>query len=349
MAGRSGKSSKMVWIVGGIWGLALILGAVILLGLNVGFVPFSGNLAGAQPPFETLEFEPVVTFTPRISAVEAGPDADSGMVLNPTETLAMIPTQTPGPTPTPIIFPTMRATSDALWEGPLVIGYSVQDRPIEVWRFGQGPRKYLIVAGIHGGYEINTIELADQLISYFSKRPQVVPSDATLFILRSLNPDGEQLEHKKEGRGNAHNVDLNRSFPTGWEPVWDRDGCWDLLELNAGQYPASEPETVALMAFVLENPVIAVISYHSAAPGFYPAGEPLDPSSVALSEYLSRVTGYPYPAYYTGCYMTGSLVDWTLTTGAAGADVELSTHWDTEFDLNLNLVLALLRWMPPEE
>ena len=205
-----------------------------------------------------------------------------------------------------------------------------------------------MVAGIHGGYEINTIELADELIAYFSRRPEVVPSDATLFIVRSLNPDGEQLAHKKEGRGNAHSVDLNRSFPVGWEPVWDRDGCWDLLELNAGQYPASEPETVALMAFVLENPVIAVVSYHSAAPGFYPAGEPLDPNSVALSKYLSNVTGYPYPAYYTGCYMTGSLVDWTLSTGAAGTDVELSTHWDTEFPLNLNLVLALLRWTPPE-
>jgi hypothetical protein len=44
--------------------------------------------------------------------------------------------------------------------------------------------------------------------------------------------------------------------------------------------------------------------------------------------------------------MTGSLVDWSLATGAPGADVELSTHWDTEFDLNLNLVLALTRWEP---
>ena len=169
-----------------------------------------------------------------------------------------------------------------------------------------------------------------------------------LFIIRPLNPDGETMPHKKEGRANANDVDLNRSFPVGWSPTWDRDGCWDLLELNAGPHPASEPETSALMAFVLENPVTAVISYHSAAPGFYPAGEPRDPDSIALSQYLSRATNgeYPYPPYITGCYMTGSLVDWTLATGAPGADVELSTHWDTEFNLNLNLVLALLRWEP---
>jgi hypothetical protein len=47
--------------------------------------------------------------------------------------------------------------------------------------------------------------------------------------------------------------------------------------------------------------------------------------------------------------MTGSLVDWTLATGAPGADVELATHWDTEFDIHLNVVLALLRWEPPIE
>ncbi|MGD2026741.1 MAG: M14 family metallopeptidase, partial [Anaerolineales bacterium] len=180
--------------------------------------------------------------------------------------------------------------------------------------------------------------------------PDAVPTGATLYLIRALNPDGATMPHKKEGRSNANQVDLNRSFPVGWSADWNRDGCWDMLELNAGTHPASEPETIALMAFVLENPVIAVISYHSAAPGFYPAGEPTDPNSAALSTYLSKVTGYPYPAVVTGCYMTGSLVDWTLTTGAAGADVELSTHWDTEFNVNLNLVQALLRWEPePEE
>jgi len=349
MTGKSERHSKLGWIVGGIWVVVLFLAGGIVLALNIGDLTTGVEAAVVEMPVSPTEFEPIATYTPRISAIEATPEVKSALVVLPTETPALIPTHTPGPSPTPIVFPTIQPTNDALWEGPIVVGYSVQERPIEVWRFGQGPRKYLVVAGIHGGYEVNTIELADQLINYFSRNPNVVPSDATLFILRSLNPDGEVLEHKKEGRGNAHDVDLNRSFPVGWEPTWDRDGCWDLLELNSGRYPASEPETVALMAFVLENPVIAVISYHSAAPGFYPAGEPLDPNSIALSKYLSNVSGYPFPAYYTGCYMTGSLVDWTLSAGAAGADVELATHWDTEFDIHLNTVFALLRWMPTEE
>ena len=124
-----------------------------------------------------------------------------------------------------------------------------------------------MVGGIHGGDESNTIYLTDRLITYFSKKPDAVPSNATLFILRSLNPDGEALPHKKEGRSNANLVDLNRSFPDDWSAEWSREGCWDLMELNAGKYPASEPETVALMAFVLENELVDICTcgVHTAA------------------------------------------------------------------------------------
>jgi predicted deacylase len=345
MANETNSRSKLGWIVGGIWIGVIVIGGVIFL--LAGFSPPAASGADANLSGELATLQQIPSYAPPTATLLSTFTPLPTEVL-PTNTPALIPTQTPGPTPTSIVFPTMVPTSDVLWEGPLVIGYSVQNRPIEVWRFGQGARKYLVVAGIHGGYEINTIELADQLITYFSRKPGAVPSDATLFIIRSLNPDGESMPHKKEGRANAHDVDLNRSFPVGWSATWDRDGCWDLLELNAGPHPASEPETIALMAFVLENPVIAVISYHSAAPGFYPAGEPRDPDSIMLSKYLSQATDgeYPYPAYNTGCYLTGSLVDWTLAAGAAGADVELATHWDTDFDINLNLVKALLRWQP---
>ncbi len=79
----------------------------------------------------------------------------------------------------------------ALWR--IVIGQSVQDRPIEVYRFGTGKHERLIVAGIHGGREANTIALADQLIEYLQKNPERIPADVSLYILRSLNPDGEAL------------------------------------------------------------------------------------------------------------------------------------------------------------
>ena len=205
MSKKTNRQPKLGWIVGGIWLAVIFLGGALFIFLGGAGFSSSPEAAAAvdglfpaapQPVEPTSTVEYIVTFPPKESP-----------------TAAMIPTSTPGPSPTPIVFPTIRATSDAPWEGPIVIGYSVEERPIEVWRFGQGPRKYLVV---HGGYEINTIELTDQLIRYFSSKPESVPSDATLFILRSLNPDGESLPHKKEGRANANDVDLNRSFPVGW-------------------------------------------------------------------------------------------------------------------------------------
>ncbi|MCB2178681.1 hypothetical protein KQH61_04620 [bacterium] len=351
MTKQTNSRSKLGWVVGGIWIVVILLaGGIWLLMDNFSAgaalseadagAPVQDALSAApmDTPTATLTGEPLAADMPTATLAAQLPDA--------TNTPALIPTKTFGPTPTPIDFPTMMPTNEALWEGPLTIGYSVEGRPLEMWRFGRGENKYLVVAGIHGGYEINTIQLADQLIAYFSQKPDAVPANATLYILRSMNPDGETKPYKKVGRGNANDVDLNRSFPVEWSATWDHTGCWDYLELNAGQHPASEPETIAVMAFMLETPVIAVVSYHSAAPGFYPAGDPLDPNSDALATYLSQVSGYPYPAVVTGCYMTGALVDWALTTGAAGVDVELTDHWETEFNVNLNLVLALLRWEP---
>jgi hypothetical protein len=343
MANKVEKQDLIKGAVVGIWLGVILAGAALFIVLSQHNAT-AALLEDSQPSPDLTEVK-----TPEPSATPAPP---ASTPIQPTATPALIPTDVP-PTEVPVeplVLPTMKPTSDALWEGPFEIGYSVQGRPIEMYRFGKGPDKYLVIGGIHGGYEINTIYLTERLITYFSKKPDAVPTNATLFILRSLNPDGEALPHKKEGRSNANLVDLNRSFPVGWSAQWDREGCWDLMELNAGKHPASEPETIALMAFVLENPVIAVVSYHAAAPGFYPAGEPWDENSKDLARHLSKATDYeyPFPPQYTNCYMTGSLVDWTLSTGAAGVDVELSTHWDTEFNLNLNLVLALLRWKPAE-
>jgi murein tripeptide amidase MpaA len=228
----------------------------------------------------------------------------------------------------------------------MTIGYSVENRPLEMYRFGTGDLAYLVVGGIHGGYEVNTVELMDELIEYFTAHPDEVPSESRLYILHSLNVDGLQKPYDADGRANAHQVDLNRNFPADWAKEWDRTGCWDYRETNGGTKPASEPETVAMIAFILEHPLVAMISYHAAAPGFYPSGNPNHADSAALSKYLSKVSGYPYPAVDMGCQMTGNLVDWAHTTGVAGADLELTDHYNTEFERNLKLVKALLLWRP---
>ena len=136
-------------------------------------------------------------------------------------------------------------------------------------------------------------------------------------------------------------MDLNRSFPVGWEPILGSGWVLGSAGIECGTHAGIGTGDGCADGLCAGESGDRGDQLSFGSPGFYPAGEPLDPNSIALSKYLSNVTGYPYPPYFTGCYMTGSLVDWTLSTGAAGADVELSTHWDTEFDIHLNVVLAL--------
>jgi predicted deacylase len=215
---------------------------------------------------------------------------------------------------------------------------------LEVYTFGQGETQVMIAAGIHGGYEWNTIALADELILYVNEHPEIIPSDMTLFILRNINPDGDARAHTIDGRVNNHGVDLNRNFPENWQAEWDRDGCWDYATTTGGSGPGSEPETKAVMNFLSSHRVQALISYHSAALGVFPGGEPWDPESIEFAKALSKATGYPYPPIDTGCYYTGTLADYAVSLGAVAVDMELRNHRDTDFKQNLKALKVLLEW-----
>ena len=227
---------------------------------------------------------------------------------------------------------------------PTVIGYSVSGRPLEVYTFGHGERQRMIVAGIHGGYEWNTIALADELIKYIYEHPEVIPTDVTLYILRNMNPDGDARDHGIDGRVNDHGVDLNRNFPTNWAANWDRDGCWNYGPTTGGTGPASEPETRAVMGFLQNHRVEVLISYHSAALGVFPGGEPWEERSIQFAEKLADVTDYPFPPIDTGCIFTGTLADYAVELGSISVDMELATHKFTDFKKNLKALEVLLNW-----
>ena len=132
--GRRRKSSHS-WVYM-IWGInALILGLVLLVAI-------------------------LYTTSLRASAADEPADAalpQSTRRLPPTS--YFLPTLTPNPLYTPPVFES--PTPFVLAEGmrPSVIGFSLAGRPIEVYKFGAGQKEYLVVAGIHGGYEGNTIAL----------------------------------------------------------------------------------------------------------------------------------------------------------------------------------------------
>lgn len=266
-------------------------------------------------------------------------------LIPPTSTATTTPTDTPTPTATSIPpTPTITSTATPFYGQMRVIGYSAGGRPLEVVFFGNGPVHRMVIAGIHGGMEPNTIELADELIAHLRLHPELVPEEVTLYIMRSLNPDGEAVGYVPEGRPNANYVDLNRNWDAAWEADPNRSGCWQMLELSTGAYPNSEPETQALAAFLLENNVDALIGYHSAGKGIYAGGMPPDQEAVWLAELLSGVSGYPYPAIDAGCVVTGALAHWAVNQGIAAVDIELPNKWQTQFDINLDVLKAFLIW-----
>jgi predicted deacylase len=229
---------------------------------------------------------------------------------------------------------------------PQVIGYSVEGRPLEVYTFGNGDHERMIVAGIHGGDEWNTVTLANQLIRHLNQNPNDIPGDVTLYILPNLNPDGEARAHNKYGRLNHNGVDLNRNFPANWKLDWDRSGCWNYLPTSGGMEPGSEAETQALMDFIGAHNIQALISYHSAALGIFPGGLPWDESATRLAQSLAEVSSYRFPPLDTGCTYSGTLADYAVSTGMAAVDLELTNHFDTDFEQNLQILNVLLNFEP---
>lgn len=316
---RSLKQAALgLWLVNGLVLCLVLMAAGWRLAAQAApLSPAASRAVSSQPPWPSRTRVPAVTLRP---------------------SLTPWPSPTLGPSLTPLA-----AQSPNL----MAIGFSVENRPLQVYRFGTGPTVKLIVAGIHGGYEHNTVELARELIGYLRDNPQALPADTSLYVLENLNPDGYARELGVQGRANAHNADLNRNWPYNWKKDWVRDGCWLYTPIEGGETEASEPEVQALIAFIDQIHPQALISYHSAALGIFPGGRPDYPPSIALAEALAAVTTYPYPPIDTGCDYTGNLTDWAANTRAIpGVDIELNNHRDTDFRINLRVLQVFLSWKP---
>jgi hypothetical protein len=312
---------------------------------------WSANLLGLLALLLYLQMEKPFRAQPQLAAAQPALTAtETPFSPQTTPTRYLLPSTTPNPhatrmiatTPTPVTLHTETANPAAL-----VIGYSVLGRPLEVYQFGHGETERLIIAGIHGGYEWNTIALADELIAELNTHPELVPEQVTLYILRALNPDGEARAHGRDGRANEHGVDLNHNFPYHWKEDWNREDCWNYLPLTAGAYPASEPETIALMNFIEQHHFDALISYHSAALGIFAGGMPPYKPSEELAQKIANVSPYLYPPQASACEYSGNLTDWASSVKKIAAiDIELNNHQDTDFGANLRILTVFLNWTP---
>lgn len=227
---------------------------------------------------------------------------------------------------------------------PITIGYSVEGRAITAHRFGEGTRVLLLVGGMHGGWEANTVALMNELIAHFESHPQDVLPGISLVLIPAVNPDGLLHGRTEVGRFNANGVDLNRNWSCGWSSV----AMWRNQRVNPGATAFSEPETLALAEYIRGLRPAAVLFYHSAANGVYAgdcSSEIIPSDSQALSAVLGEATGYNYGQAFSAYPVTGTAASWVDGQGIPSADVELQTWTNSEFERNLRGIMAVQRWL----
>ena len=175
------------------------------------------------------------------------------------------------------------------------LGRSHEGRPIRMELLGDGPQRVLVIAGVHGN-EPGGPALARRLGQYLRQHPQLL-AGCTVGIVTEVNPDGLA----RGSRTNAAGVDLNRNYPSSdWRPA--RPG-----ELDHGRFPASEPETRAVMRAVMLLEPQRIVDIHSIT------GERqcnnYDGPGHELAELLSGLNGYPVTASI-GYATPGCLGSW---------------------------------------
>ena len=232
-----------------------------------------------------------------------------------------------------------------------VIGTSVEGREIEAYTFGTGANHLLFVGGVHGGYEWNSVVLAETFINQLLSGSIQVPPEMKVSVIPNLNPDGvykvlgmtdgfsaaEALAIAPTavagGRFNANNVDLNRNFDCKWES----ESTWRGATVSAGSGPFSEPEAVALRDFVMTEDPTAVIFWHSQASNVY-ASECHDgvlPETLALMSTYASAADYGAVESFDAYPITGDAEGWLASIGIPAITVELETRDSIEWERNL--------------
>lgn len=240
----------------------------------------------------------------------------------------------------------------------IVIGTSVEGRNITAHRFGTGDTDLLFVGGIHGGYEWNTVLLANQIIDYFENSATSIPQNITVHVVPNLNPDGVVTalgtssvtsaesalaiapEAVPAGRFNARGVDLNRNFDCRWSET----AVWRGNQVGTGSGPFSEPESIAIRDYIASIDPAAVVVWHSRAGNVYGSecGGDVSPETLALMNTYATAAEYGAVPVFDAYVVQGAIEDWLASQDIPTVSVEFDTRTSSEFEQNLAGTLAIL-------
>jgi protein MpaA len=181
----------------------------------------------------------------------------------------------------------------------LVVGQSVQHRPIDVVHVAGPGARILVVGCIHGN------ETAGIAVVTALERTH---PHADLWLVPSLNPDGVAAGVRQ----NADGVDLNRNFAGEWQPIGRR---WSTF--YSGPRPWSEPEARVARALILRIRPAYTVWFHQHLDEVWAYGR-----STPAGRRYARLSGLPFAHRR---WLAGTASNWQnhLRGGGASFTVEL--------------------------
>ena len=243
--------------------------------------------------------------------------------------------------------PTVAPTVSHIEAGTFTLGQSFNGSDIEGVRLGSGPRKIILLGGLHAGIAPATVTLLEELEAHFEANSEAVPADISLFMVPNANPDSGELK----GRFNGNGVDLNRNWACQWQPAIELNRF--LIPAGGGQRPFSEPETTALRDFVLaQAPELVVIFDAPVKPGLISIGSCGGQSGLAhaLANSYSAASRYQVGDVTAvfGHALTGDAANWIASQGIAALTIWLSDAEEADFEQNLAGVTAVVQQLSDE-
>jgi hypothetical protein len=245
-----------------------------------------------------------------------------------------------------------------------VIGESVEGREIVAYQYGTGTTEILFVGGIHGGYSWNTASLGHEINKYLLTNVNGIPSNVTATVIPVLNPDGLAKvvsttgpftassvdatdEEKVAGRFNGNEVDLNRNFDCDWNSV----GVWQNKEVDGGTRAFSEPESIAVRDYIMQNDVDSVVVYYSSAGGVFASScfnGVLD-ETIELTNLYADASGYKAYEEFDFYEITGDMVNWLAKEEIPAISVLLTSQDEVELNKNIDGVKAVIEFYAQED
>jgi hypothetical protein len=242
----------------------------------------------------------------------------------------------------------------------IIIGRSKGGNEINAYQYGKGDTELLFIGGIHGGYEWNTVLVAQELNDYLRKNPETVPANLKLTVIPVMNPDGldkvvgtttgnftskdvaSSQETVISGRFNDNNIDLNRNFDCDWQ----KEGKWQNKTVSGGEQAFSESESQTIRDYVNKNNPKAVVVWYSSAGGVFASSchNGVSTETRSIMTTFAKASGYPAHDNFNFYEITGDMVNWLAKSDIPAISVLLTNHTDTEWNKNLAGVKALIKY-----